>query len=303
MGIIEWMTKSQEREIMLLVSAAGGITVFLVSFFLFYEDSSLFTLLNLIGVVIIFGPSLMIKFTEYQRRKEMEERFPEFLRNVVEGTRSGMTLPQALKNAARGEYGVLTPYVKKMAAQIDWGIPFDDVLRSFANQIGSNTLKRVVSTIIETHRSGGNISGVLEAVSQSVVEVERVKKERSSHVYSQMITGYTIFFIFLGVMIGLQVFLIPSLSFQRTAGTEGLSIGGATSQELVELYNTMFQRLIIIQGAFSGLAIGKMAEGTIMAGLKHSMILILLGYSLFLIVPGLLGGSALDLLGFGAIGG
>ena len=91
-----------------------------------------------------------------------------------------------------------------------------------------------------------------------------------------MLTGYVIFFVFLGVMIGLQIFLIPAL------GTEGLA--GDTGQNLDDLgglYERTFSNLIIIQALFSGLAIGKMAEGSLVAGMKHSLVLLTIGYTLF----------------------
>jgi flagellar protein FlaJ len=36
--------------------------------------------------------------------------------------------------------------------------------------------------------------------------------------------------------------------------------------------------LALVQGFFGGLVAGKMGEGSISAGLKHSLIMILLGY-------------------------
>ncbi|UCC91734.1 MAG: hypothetical protein JSV39_00465, partial [Candidatus Aenigmatarchaeota archaeon] len=49
----------------------------------------------------------------------------------------------------------------------------------------------------------------------------------------------------------------------------------------VELYTQSFINFILIQGFFAGLATGKMAEGSIIAGLKHSIVLIVIGYTIF----------------------
>jgi len=48
-------------------------------------------------------------------------------------------------------------------------------------------------------------------------------------------------------------------------------------------YNALLRNLIIIQGLFAGLALGKMSEGVLIAGIKHSLIMIFLGISLFLL--------------------
>jgi len=46
-----------------------------------------------------------------------------------------------------------------------------------AKSAGSRVLDRTTSTIIETHRSGGNIADVLKSVGESVREIERIRDE------------------------------------------------------------------------------------------------------------------------------
>ena len=57
-----------------------------------------------------------------------------------------------------------------------------------------------------------------------------------------------------------------------------------TSMPSPEVFSQGFVLFIIIQGFFAGLATGKMSEGTIVAGLKHSIFLIIAGYGIFSIV-------------------
>jgi len=46
----------------------------------------------------------------------------------------------------------------------------------------------------------------------------------------------------------------------------------------VQINQTIFLHMALIQGFFAGLAIGKMSEGTIKAGLKHSLILVFIAF-------------------------
>lgn len=274
--------ETRRTRILIAASMSAGIILLLVNF-LFINAlpekvawrNSVFSVLNLVSAAIVIGPSLFLRYREFSYSKDIERRFPDFLRDVTEGIRAGMTLPIAIKSTERNKYGALTPHVKKIIAQIDWGVPFEQVLENFAKH-GTKTMKRTVTTIIETHRSGGNIADVLSAVEKSVVQIDKIKTERAAHIYSQMITGYVIFFIFLGVMIGLQKFLLPSLTFMGESGTAG-------TENLTKVYSVFFQWLIVIQGAFSGLAIGKMAEGSVMAGLKHSFVMVAIGFSAYTI--------------------
>lgn len=268
-----WAAKSREREAVVYGTVGVGATIIVISFFFFRDVKQLFTILNLVGAAIAMGPSTAIRYREYSTLKHIESIFPQFLNDIVEATNAGQTLPQAIKSASKNEYGPLTPYVKKIAAQIDWGIPFDQILSNLAETLNSKLLSRTVSTIIETHRSGGNISDVLRAVNESIVEIDRIREERKAHVYSQMVTGYTIYFIFLGVIVGMQKFLIPTLLLTGRAEIVGVPVQAG----LGERYQFLFQNLIVIQGFFSGLAIGKMSEGSLIAGLKHIVVLSAVG--------------------------
>ncbi len=285
-GILEWFGNTKKERRISLGSLFIGAFILALNFVFLGDRPELetyFSLLNIGGALIAIGPPMVVKYRNYEKKKEVERRFPDFLRNVTEGTRAGMTLPKAIKKAAEGEYGALNPHVKKIASQMDWGVPFDEVLERFADRINSAALRRTVTTIIESHRSGGNVSEVLEVVGEAVTEMERIKKERKSHVYSQMITGYTIYFVFLGVMIGLQRFLIPSLAMEGGAGINAGNGAGLEMENLALIYEDMFQNLVIIQGLFSGLAIGKMSAGSVIAGLQHVLVLVVIGYTAFFI--------------------
>ncbi len=64
---------------------------------------------------------------------------------------------------------------------------------------------------------------------------------------------------------------------------EAPALGEVTGEPTIpaELYTQTFINFILVQGFFAGLATGKMAEGSLMAGLKHSIVLIVIGYTIF----------------------
>lgn len=242
----------------------------------------MFIVLNLSAMLLIAAPIMYIKYTQYIAQKKMEEKFPEFLRDVVEGTRAGMSLPQAIQNTETGSYGPLDEKVEKMNAQLDWGIPFDQVLKNFGEETGSDVVKRSVDTIIQAYQSGGHIQDVLESVGDNIRTIKQLKEERESQLYGEMITGYIVYFIFIGILVALMNYLLPNLATaQESLGGGGFSAfggGGGSLQENITLYEDWFQRLVFIQALFSGLIIGKLAEGELKAGFKHMAILFAVGY-------------------------
>lgn len=240
-----------------------------------------FLLLNILGILIIIGPILVVKYRQYSKRHVLEEQFPNFLRDVVEGTRAGMSLPQSIQNTRNNNYSDLSPYVDEMGAKLEWGIPFETVMESFGRKTHSQIIQRSVSTIIQTYRAGGNVSSVLETIGSNLNEIRQLRKERESQVYGEMVTGYIVFFAFLLVLVVLVRYLLPALTFSNIGvdtGTAGLSSG-----DIVNNYRSVFQWLVAVQSIFSGLVIGRLSEGELKAGGKHILVLFGVGYVVALV--------------------
>ncbi|MEM5773142.1 MAG: type II secretion system F family protein [Candidatus Aenigmatarchaeota archaeon] len=269
-----------EKKFLLLVILNVFIVVGIltINFLFLREIPNIFSTINIFAGIMLILPVVLLRYLEYRKLKIIEAFFPAFLRDFIELMRGGMTIEQAMKNLKKNDYKELSPYVKRMAAQLDWGIPVEKVLMSFANSTRSPMIKRTIGSVIESHRFGGNLTDTLEALSNASVEVERLKAERSMYLYSQITTGYIIFFVFLGVMIAMGKFLIPSLT--------GISIEGMgqTQQDLTGEYRNLFMNLIVLQGAFAGLAVGKMAEGKLISGVKHSLAMVVVGLIVFVII-------------------
>jgi flagellar protein FlaJ len=202
----------------------------------------------------------------------------EFVRALVGSVKSGISVPQAVIHASRKDYGALTPYTTKLANQLEWGIPIHEALITFANDTKNSVIKRSVAIVIEAEQSGGDMEDVLESVTNSVVQVKKIKAERKSSTYSQIVQGYIVFFVFIGIMLLLQVKLFPMLGNISGSLSEGMSASGlgggvfGQSGEDVNLDNLFFA-LIMIQALFAGIMVGKFSEGTVKQGLLHSLIL------------------------------
>lgn len=267
--------------IILLVSVVISSVVFAVDFILFIQQIQIFSSIAIFAVLTFAFPIMLFVYNGYRQKKQMEEMFPIFLRDFVETIRGGVTLPQAFKALRKNDYKTLTPLVGKIAAQLDWGIPVDTVLMNFSKETESKLITRIISSVIESHRFGGNLADTFEALSNTSLEVEKLRQERRLYLQSQMLTGYIIFFVFLAVIIGLGKFLVPSLSEVSAAGLGTLTGGGASPTDLSAQYKIIFRNLILLQGLFAGLAVGKMAEGSEISGVKHSMIMMVVGIVVF----------------------
>ncbi len=267
--------------IIIVLNSFLALFIFLINFFYLQKITTLYSTINIICLIIFAFPIVIVKYVEYSKQKELEDMFPVFLHDFTESVRGGMMITDALKLVSKNNYKSLTPYVKKMAAQLDWGIPLEVVLLKFAQSTKSKSIARIVSSVIETHRLGGKLTDTLDAIGNIAVQIERLREERVAYLQTQIITGYVVFFVFLGVIIGLEKFLIPTLLHsQSLRSLSGAEVSLATAEE----FKSIFRNLILIQGFFAGLTVGKMAEGVVVAGLKHSILMMLIGgiiYTIF----------------------
>jgi len=262
-----------------MISIAVGIVILLFNnIFIVNFIPFLVPILNVVGGIVLVVPATLIFYTRYNTKKEMEQRFTGFVLDLADSINSGMTLPMALEHCSGKDYASLTPLVNNLNSQVNWGITFQKSLQNFSKATRSKSIIRSITTIIETYKVGGRISDTLEAVSKSMLTIEKLNKERKSSTYSQAVMLYLIFFVFIGILIIMQVSLIPVLSPENLGG---LSLVTQSVSVPTEIYTETFIYFILIQGFFAGLAIGKMAEGTIMSGLKHSILLMIVGYAIF----------------------
>ena len=261
------------KPIYLLGIVAGFSLVFL-DFVLFLEKRWFWPII-VVALTISWIQFWIDYFQEIKRQKEIELQFLEFIRNLVESVKSGISIPRSITHIAAKDYGALTPYTKKLGNQIEWGIPTNKALITFSLDTANSVIKRSVSIIVEAEQSGGDITDILSSVVTSVINVKKMKEERRASVYSQVVQGYIVYYIFITIMLVLQLWLFPKLiglSGQLQQGLHGgLLTGGGSSGFSFE---SVFFSLVLIQGFFAGIMIGKFSEGTLKNGLFHSLILV-----------------------------
>ncbi|MBI2673217.1 type II secretion system F family protein [Candidatus Woesearchaeota archaeon] len=231
-------------------------------------------------------------FNELKTQREIEQKFLEFIRGLVGTVHSGLSTPQAIVSVADEDFGALNPYINKLRNQLEIGIPLHDALITFGEDTDNPVIKRSIAIVIEAEKSGGDIEDVLESVVISVVDVKKMKEERKAGAYNQIVQGYIVFFVFIAIMLVLQLKLFPQLTkmsgaFGSTLSSVGVGIlgnvggaGGALDLDRI------FLGLVLIQGLFAGIMIGKFSEGSFKQGLLHSLVLMILSTLVIVTVKG-----------------
>ncbi len=295
-----------------LAGVIFGSIVMIIDF-VFFMSSPIFLAGIIIAACIMLFPYWIEFLMELQRQKQMEVHFPDFVRNFVGAIKSGMPLGKAIIYVSDSDYGSLTPYVKKMAHQLEWNIPVHKVLKNFTKDVNNPVVTRALNTVIKAERSGGNIEDVLGSVTSSLLTIKKIKQERKAAIQSQVTQSYVIFFIFLAVLVTIQNLLIPYIASMGQDDASTDIAGGSGFENLQKPVRIQFSSipafirsifawfgsltgifsvLALFQSFFTGIILGKFAEGTYKSGLRHSVTMMVIALLIMSVANALLANNA-----------
>jgi flagellar protein FlaJ len=237
------------------------------------------------GLLILIGPYGFYASAQYSKIKDIEKRLPEFLRDVAEAGRFGMILADAVVVASSGRYGRLTPEIKKMAAQIKWGIPVTESLRLFAERVNTPMVNKTVAIIVKSNEAGGNVADVLALVSHNAKETLLSDEERGIAMSTYVAVVYIAFFVFLVVILVLTSkgsFLekMEEAGKAVSKGLEGAEGAGGITLQTTYIPQVSFALVVaaLAHAIGDGVLAGVLQNGKIASGMRHSFILTLMGY-------------------------
>ena len=258
--------------------------------------------LNFFGLTFFFllYPASFYWEKVEKRKNEIEEKFPDFLRDMAEYWKGGLSMTVAVQTLVKSEYGALNDEVKKMSDQLSWGIKFSDVIKQFSERVGTPLVKRAITLIAEADRAGGKISDILVTAANDSREIKFLEGERSRAIGSYIAVIWTSYFVFLGVITLLGRIFIPAIASSNTGGeggdTGGANIGNMTIRAIDPLFFvTVFYYGVTMQAIGNGSMAGLMQNGRFSAGFKHSgmmIIVALIAFNLLVFSPNLIGESS-----------
>lgn len=283
-----------KQGILVLGVSAAFTTVFLVLAALLTTGSdalgmaqATWTDFFALALLSALGPYGFLAARRYQRIRRLEERFPDFLRDIAASRKAGLTLTEAVTIASKGEYGALTPEIVKMADQLSWDVPFGEALQRFGERVKTPLVQRAVSLVNEASRSGGNVTDVLLAAARDAREIKNLETERrmTMGLYTAII--YITFFVFLSVVAVLYGTFIPEILKTSNAvvaqgggGIAGLAKGLLTLED----YRVFYFLAGVVQGLGNGFVAGLIESGKWLSGLRHSFLMVLITWVAFAVM-------------------
>ena len=230
------------------------------------------------AIFIVFTPLSIFHEMKRKYENKIKKQTPDFLKELAGTTATGATLQQSIDIISRAGSGGIYKEVERMKRDIEWGTEIVDAFARFANRIKVASLSRVVTLLMETIRIGGDITEALY-LSAKDSDIERtLNKERMVNMLIYVIIIYIAFFVFIGIIYMLFKNLLPALLETKMTGAAGVFQKAAISRE--EITGVLTQATTL-QAIFAGLMAGQMGEGDILAGLKHSLIMLVIVWIMF----------------------
>lgn len=269
------MKLNRRLEFLLDYAAKGAIGSLILGIFLLRTKLMIFTIFP---VILAVGLASII----YTKKiRSLETNLFVFLDDLKDLLQGGMNIVTAMEIIAEHDYGALNEYTKRIAAQIKIGVAFDVALVEVFSDVDSPLFNKIANVISETMKYGGNLIKIFGAVSNYVKLIDEMGEERRAKTFSTIFSSYFMFFIFIGIILTIQIVFLPMLTSSDLNSVGGGS-GGASLGDID--FNAYFLYLLIIQAGFAGPIIGKISEGNAIAGIKHSIILLVISIPLYVLV-------------------
>ena len=285
-------TYGKDRNILILlaISLSCSVILFIIGFLILIDLAmvvgNILTGMDFIvfGLLTAIGPIGFYNHLKAQKKREIEEHLPDFLREVSSSTSSGMTVFDAIISASQGDHGKLTSELKMMASQLSWGIPVDEALENFAKRINTPAIKRIVVTINKALMIGGNTSSVFEAAAREIDQSKLIEQQRKAEMSLYSIVIFISFFVFLAVILIIDKTIFSAifdLQSKMPAGTSignsALSISNVNPTDLKDV----FLVFVLVQSVGGGLLGGFMMDGKLSSGVRYGFALILVSFFVF----------------------
>ena len=240
-----------------------------------------------IGIAIALVPVIYVSLSNYRFTKAVEKNIPRFLRDILESTDSGLTLPAALIRASTSDYGPISREIGISMTKFSLGYDFRNSVMEAAKKLKHPYMLQVGLIIVEAYSAGGRTHDVLNSSVVLFNGLEQYTEEKQSELspYTQLVYISVIIFLVIAYIITAQ-FLGPISKLPVAAPGTGLGgAAGHSSATLNAISPSYFESIFFFAGLFEslfgGIVAGKIADGSASAGLRHSLIMIIITIVIF----------------------
>ena len=208
------------------------------------------------------------------RDNTLARRFPDTLNVLASANKMGIGLTEGLGLVVRSSSGVVANELRKVRNDIQWNGSTSDALKAFGARVQVPQLARTTRLLAEGIRSSGDLSRVLAIAAEDARNRYRLERARTRELSSYIAIVVIGYLVYLAVVLILDVsYLTPieAAAQEQAAATGGIDSPLDFSNVPTATYERVFYHSALIQAVGSGLLAGKLADNSVLSGLKYAI--------------------------------
>lgn len=243
------------------------------------EDPHNFDLALTVSLVVGLSPYAADSTLSERRLRRHEQDFTDFLFELSELVRGGIDPIKSTITLSQGSLGSITKPVRVVSKQMEIGFTFEQAMRNLATSLKSPLIDKYVDLVIQASYSGGAVANLIQRASADMSTFLSIEKEKRAGLSQYTVVLYTGQVILISLCAILVVQFLPELSVISSVGSTSFtgSILGQSDIASVPLERDLYL-LVVINGFMGGLVIGKISEGKLKQGIKHSLVLVVIAF-------------------------
>ncbi|MEM5816172.1 MAG: type II secretion system F family protein [Candidatus Aenigmatarchaeota archaeon] len=187
-------------SILFFIGIISKTNIFLISLLL----SSLFS--SFTFIYFILYPKLIVS----RKVRDIEKNLPFVLRQLLIELRGGVTLYDALVSISNQDYGVLSKEFREATKKISSGYSEVKVLEELILKIPSQKFRKSMWQIVNSLRSGVEISEVLKSIVNNIINEQRTEIKEYASSLNPIALSFMMFCVIFPTMGLILVLLLSS---------------------------------------------------------------------------------------------
>ncbi|WGI16836.1 type II secretion system F family protein [Methanonatronarchaeum sp. AMET-Sl] len=229
--------------------------------------------------LFLFLPMSIFYELEARRRQKIESQFPDLLRMFSSLNRTGMSLKATIKQISEVP-GIIGREVSRVRRGIEWNLSVREALARFAFRMKNKEVLRSIILILEGTRAHSQVSTVLNVATEDINNRRILNQRLRRDIVPYIALVWLSFLIFLFTAAILSTQFLAEMPLAEEMEDVGQIEFGFDKEEL-EMMETLIFHSALLMGFVSGLVAGQLSKGTMYSGIKHALLMLLIGYIMF----------------------
>jgi archaeal flagellar protein FlaJ len=282
------VTEMRPYKIFGVCSVFAIILFMLLTNFMGAVELPLFTDLIALGVdmpiavaaalFVATAPAAVVHVRLSKTKNSMEQGINNFLRDLTEVRKTGLSPEKCIESLSKRDYGSFSKELRKISAEISWGLPIKKVMMDFLSRTRSWMVQIVMFLLVETIDVGGGTIAMVESLARFNNLTQEVEKEKKMSVRPYVMMPYL-------ASILLVATTIMMMSFTTGFGAGTLTTAANTPKADFSLMQTIFITSVIFHSYLIGIVAGKISDESIASGFKHASILVIIAVVAAKVIP------------------